>query len=412
MGADVVCLQCREPISGIHTDAYAVGWCRNDIHLGCMALHVRSCRECYPKKRGVPTLETSTTDCGRKTMKSAAIEGSIFPELSLDRSRIHWEDYIHVQTPVEQIEGMLIKRDDLFAPLGAGGINGGKVRQILWVLRQYQEIAGSRAAVIMAGSVKSPQIGRVPTVAKHLGIPITVIIAADPDKAAARHQNVEIAKMMGAKFVRTKVGYNPALQAAARKEHQKHPDAYLLEYALSVQGTDERIESFYRFCAEQVENLPDVQYILAPAGSCNTAIGLLYGIAMRRPKRLKEVHLFGIAPSRRNWYEERLLLLEKHSGVQISKTFARSYDPSTSGPYALHYHDLNGTGFATWETLMPASLGSVVFHPRYEGKIWTYLQARREKFGEILDSEDALFWLVGTDVQADAMRPYAQAVIS
>lgn len=42
----MTCPQCKQPIDGIRTKEYGVGWCRLDIHHACMPLHVRSCQAC------------------------------------------------------------------------------------------------------------------------------------------------------------------------------------------------------------------------------------------------------------------------------------------------------------------------------------------------------------------------------
>lgn len=38
---------------------------------------------------------------------------------------------LHYLTPVQQVDGMLFKREDLYTPLGAGEVNGGKLRQCM-----------------------------------------------------------------------------------------------------------------------------------------------------------------------------------------------------------------------------------------------------------------------------------------
>ena len=42
----IACPQCRKAIDGIHTKEFVCGWCRLDIHLACLPLHVRSCQAC------------------------------------------------------------------------------------------------------------------------------------------------------------------------------------------------------------------------------------------------------------------------------------------------------------------------------------------------------------------------------
>jgi hypothetical protein len=42
----LTCPQCRKPIEGMAHETYAIGWCRQDIHLDCFPLHSRSCAAC------------------------------------------------------------------------------------------------------------------------------------------------------------------------------------------------------------------------------------------------------------------------------------------------------------------------------------------------------------------------------
>lgn len=56
-------------------------------------------------------------------------------------------------TPIQEAEsGLLIKRDDLFQPFGAGRVNGGKLRQAMWMLCTKRP-----KGVITGASLRSPQ---------------------------------------------------------------------------------------------------------------------------------------------------------------------------------------------------------------------------------------------------------------
>ena len=55
---------------------------------------------------------------------------------SIDRNLVHWEDHILDLSPVEKIGGLWFKREDKFAPLGYGGINGSKLRVCIWLIDQ------------------------------------------------------------------------------------------------------------------------------------------------------------------------------------------------------------------------------------------------------------------------------------
>jgi len=320
-----------------------------------------------------------------------------------------WESYLHELTPVHQVGALRFKRDDYFAPLGYGGINGAKVRQIIWLVRDYLEAnKGKQVGLLLAGSVKSPQLGRISTVARYMGIPALLVIGSSPNTAVKNNENVKIAVGMGARFFKAPAPYNPVLQSTARKlkAEPQFRDYYLIEYGLSVDGSTERIESFYRFCAEQVQSIPeDVETLFIPAGSCNTTISLLYGISLYRPKSLKKIVLFGIGPPRVEWFEERLKLLEAHTGKPLASLFAREYPHhpelalrynQSSGAYQLMHYDLHSTGFASYDDEMPERVGDIDLHPTYEGKMWAYMRQYPQLFQKHLQDGKTLFWIVGS----------------
>lgn len=347
---------------------------------------------------------------------------SIFETKSIYRDKVKWEDYLHAYTPVEQVGSLLVKRDDTFAPLGYGGINGSKVRQIIFVVKRYLDgldppLSEGPPGLIMAGSVHSPNVGRISTVAKHFGLPCEVVLASSIEKAI-KHENVSIAALMGANFHKAKAPYNPVIQKTARTlRDEQFPSYYTLEYGLSVEGTEQRQELFYRFMSEQFENVPeDVDTLIAPAGSCNTALSLLYGIARLRPKKLKKVILFGIAPERLKWMEERLEMLERMSGRPIRSLFNRTYlhharfqksiENSKLAPYKLVHYDLHATKYAKYSDRMPEKLGRIDLHPLYEGKMIRYINQHPSEFGNVLKTGKSLFWIVGGEPFMAPMEPH------
>ncbi len=338
---------------------------------------------------------------------------SLFPVLSLDRAISRWEETCTVDSPVEAHGSLRFKREDYFAPLGYGGINGAKVRQMLWLITRYlrDAPASCKRGLIYAGSVKSPQLGRVAGVAAHFGIGSLLVIPSKLESAYAnkKNANVIIAANMGAEFHTAAAPYNPVLQATAKRLAKEEPyrDYLLLGYGLAVDGTDAVVEEYYRFCSEQARSIPDdVETLILPAGSCNTTLAVLYGIARFRPKALKRVLLVGVGPTRIDWFEERLRIIERVAGIELPSLFQRSYphnpglaDKYGSKPatYHLAYHDLFATKFTDWSEMMPANWGPVHLHPSYEGKVLTYMRRNPAAFLSYTTSRRALFWIVGSE---------------
>ena len=57
-------------------------------------------------------------------------------------------------TPVQRLNGLLMKRDDLYEPFGPGEVNGGKMRQCMMLV---DSIKDSASRLITYCSIHSPQ---------------------------------------------------------------------------------------------------------------------------------------------------------------------------------------------------------------------------------------------------------------
>jgi len=345
---------------------------------------------------------------------------TVFPVLGIDRKRVRWEEHLHTLTPVEEVNGVYFKREDRFAPLGYGAINGTKLRQCIWLIDRFRRTHLMPRGVLSGSSIKSPQISMSAAVAKHFGLPSIQVIGATKAETAMRAENVAIGASLGARFEIQSVGYNPVLQSRVAELARRMTGYYHLEYGISpgVSALPVDIEAFHALGAEQVGNLPDdVETLYLPAGSCNSCISVLYGVARLRPKKLRTVVLFGIGPTRLDFIEQRLELLERVSGLVIRPLFRRDYRHATNGgalrghypkaPYTLRHFDLHATHFASYQDEMPCRFGDIDLHPTYEGKVMRYVQTHQELATE-LASGLTLFWIVGSRASREAMAPYGE----
>jgi len=306
-----------------------------------------------------------------------------------------WDDLIYELTPLEEVSGVMFKREDKFAPLGYGCVNGSKLRQLIWMIQGYVENGGA-AGLISGASVHSPQLSMGSVVADYYGIASDHVIGATNPKSSMKHLDVEMATRFGANFHYAKAAYNASLQRHVKSllETDPYKDFFYLEYGVSMDHTKHKasaIEAFHRVGAEQVRNLPDCERLIIPSGSCNSLVSILYGLALFRPN-VRQLVLVEIGPSRRQWVKDRLLAIQTFAKIPILEILST---------YEKDYHDLHGSGWVTYHETMDYQHGNINFHPRYEGKVMTYIS---KYFPSYLTSTDNVFWIIASEGQRSAFE--------
>lgn len=313
------------------------------------------------------------------------VSESIFPVLSIDRAQSRWEEQLHALTPVEMVGEAWFKREDRFAPLGYGGINGSKLRQLIYMLHAYAQRQPG-GMLVSGASVLSPQLSMSSAVAMHLGLGALQVIGATNPASCMKHENVAIAARFGARFEIINIAYNTALQQRVKKLVEA-AGSYYLHYGIAPHDAPEDIEAFHRLGAEQVANIPEqVTDLVVPAGSCNSATSVLYGLALQRRKL--RIHLLGIGKaSGPKLIKQRIATLQAHTGTPITDYLGDCT-----------YIDL-GTKY---EERVPWSYGGVEFHPTYEGKVMRYIT--QEEPG--LLNPQTCIWIIGSPGRWGAMAPH------
>jgi hypothetical protein len=329
---------------------------------------------------------------------------TIFPTISLDRGRIHWEDYLLSLTPVQKVDNLYFKREDFFAPLGYGGINGSKLRQAIWMFSNDQ-----REVLISGCSVKSPQSPMGSAISRHYGCESIHVIGATNPVSAMRRPMVRMATWFGAEFDIVKVAYNPVLQNRVKflRERGLKDFSYYLQYGITcpANSNDKFVYDFHILGANQVRNIPDeVENIILPLGSCNSAISVLMGIKLYKPG-IKNVYLIGIGPKHFDFLNQRLCSILESSGVNVfdfNKQFQEDklFEIPETG-YNLHYDDLHGMGFTDYQQEVKERYADIILHPTYEAKVFKYIRLKRP---DLINSK-TLFWIIGSQPTLEAMEP-------
>jgi len=299
---------------------------------------------------------------------------SIFQTLSLDRDQIKWEEHLGDLTPVENHQGIWFKREDSFAPLGYGGPNGSKCRQLIWYMNRFRE---GKTHVLSGASLQSPQLLMSAIVGAHYGLPSRLVVYSKPETVLG-HASPAIAHGFGASFEYASGPYNPILQR--RVDELTRPDSLVVHYGITVDHTQydaETVRKFHEVGARQVDNIPKgVTTVIMPTGSCNSICSLILGLN-RDPKDVKTVFAMEIGPNKREWLNTRL----KYIGV----------DPDNL-PFVLKYYSLHETGYAKYTDHFKESFDGITFHPVYEAKMIRWLKEN----GWIQSDNKTLFWIVGS----------------
>lgn len=352
------------------------------------------------------------------------MKDTIFQKVSLDRNEVHWEDFLWIPTPVQKVGKMYFKRQDKFAPLGYGGVNGSKLRQAIWLVSQYMKTQNPKG-LIGGTSVRSPQLSMSSAICKHFNLENRLVIGAAKEDTCMKHYNVQLATWFGAKFYLTKVGYNPALKKKISQllQMEEFKDYYYLEYGITIDHKThpkEQVQMFHRVGSEQVKNIPDhITTLILPTGSTNSTISILYGIARFKPKNLKTVYMMGLGPQKLSYIQERLDIISQVSGIQ-TKLYTRHYPDhvkfqdehnknvvTSDYHYDLHFFDLIKRKLFTYDKQVKRKHQDIIFHPTYQAKAYDYFIKNYPE----LQNEQTLFWIVGSKPTMQPMYQICEKIL-
>lgn len=271
-------------------------------------------------------------------------------------------------TPIQEAEsGLLIKRDDLFQPFGPGRVNGGKLRQAMWML-----CTDRPKGVITGASLSSPQNVIVSCVANYLKIPCICLYGGAKESSLQMPMPM-LCKKYGAEIIVAKSGRHNVIYSMANELSQER-GYQIIEYGMNAQ---DNIEAFYDANANQVQNIPDeLDNLVVTCGSGITSTGIIYGLTKYR-KKVKNLILVGTAPNREKKIQERLSLLGHPPAVfQYVDLFSQkgfSYDKREHSIIRMKDYSLE-------------------LHPNYEAKVNNWIVNHIDP-----GKEKTLLWVVGVE---------------
>jgi len=284
-------------------------------------------------------------------------------------------------TPVQEIDGIYFKRDDLFAPFGIGNLNGGKLRQGICLLSQAKQEGYTRA--ITGSSLISQQSPIVAAVSKYLGMSCRVVYGGTKQSLIYRHHMPRLVSFFGGSIEIISTGRSNVLQYYAKRTQL--PGEFIVEYGVNCKNPN-YFAPFYEITARQVQNLPDgLENLVLDCGSGISATGILYGLK-KYNKKICNVWVVGTAPNRKKKIKDRLAHISILTGADCWNV-------------SFNYVDLFGSGIK-YEDRFEAVLGDGTrLHPNYEGKVWAWLKEDLScpMKPPRLSWRATCFWIVGSE---------------
>lgn len=187
-------------------------------------------------------------------------------------------------SPIEKYDNLYLKRDDYFSPF-KNGVNGGKVRQAISLIRNNLDVIRNKYnnTIITTTSVNSPQGVIIATVAKYFGVKAIIGYGYlhSKEKLIKNNRLVEKAYNTGADIqIIANASYNNVTNKAVEKIANEN-NYFLIKFGINGLNNP---DSIFGVIEKQVENIPDVDNLVIPVGSGLNFVAIMRGIKKYKPK--------------------------------------------------------------------------------------------------------------------------------
>lgn len=279
-------------------------------------------------------------------------------------------------TPVEILEDLYLKREDKFRPFKFSNANGSKLRQsILLLIKNKSKI---EKGVITCCSIHSPQAVLVAATCKALEVPCTIFYGGTSAEKLKEMPMPTAVLKCGAKIeIAAQTGRSNVLQSIAKKRCERSGE-FIVKYGINLV---DNLDVFLSSVAKQVQNIPDeLDNLVVTCGSGITSTGILLGLQLFN-KKVKKIHLVGVAPNRINKIKDNLVEISAYLGRDVTKI-------------DFNYIDLfNVKGFQYEKKFIQNHYG-INFHGNYEAKTYWWLKNNIN-----YKKEKTLMWVVGGEIK-------------
>ena len=255
-------------------------------------------------------------------------------------------------------EDLYLKRGDLWK---RHGTIGGKAKAC-WIICKDKEPKG----LVTGGSVQSPQVNIVSTIAQHFDIPVHIHVP----KRVKSPISKEV--YQAAQYKKCTI-YGHSSQKGRQNNLSRYAklDAERNDYLFIPFAMDDPIT--VNSNAEEVKNIPDnIKSIVVPTGSGMSLIGIIKGLQ----KRNLTPDIYAVCAG---------------GDAKVRKRLNK------------YCSDLNNLHIIKWngeyDEYVDAHIGNIELDGIYEGKAWQWYQQNKDKV-----KTPVLFWIVGRRVNVGMIK--------
>jgi 1-aminocyclopropane-1-carboxylate deaminase/D-cysteine desulfhydrase-like pyridoxal-dependent ACC family enzyme len=268
-------------------------------------------------------------------------------------------------TPIEEYDGILFKRDDLFMPFPNESINGGKVRQAINLIHYNVDLIRTeyKGKVATSCGLHSPQGMIVSRVAKEYQLGCFVGYGRVLPENLIKNKFVqEIIRNKGTARTIASQPFDKVIYYHLRelRDEGQGKNFFVIKFGIDIDRNPVVIDCI----ANQVENLPSLDNLVIPCGSGITSGAILRGIKKfdKKIEKIWVVHISG---------EDR-------------RNDIRKIEDSVPFIY------VKGTGYHYGEPISVTVDGRLNLDSIYESKAFDWLTKNFD-----YRTEKTLFWCVG-----------------
>lgn len=216
---------------------------------------------------------------------------------------------INFVSPVQEQDGVVYKRDDLFVPFGEGGLNGGKCRQTFHLIKNNWDYIMSTfgGRLITTSSVYSTSGAILAAYCHRLGLKSILAVGGTKPDTLDKHHMMRLAKAYNCDV---RIVCGTGMSGPVKKRMTEICEAETVFNAVFSDNVGDQPRAILDPISDQVANIPDeLDNLVVPVGTGIHMLAIMRGLE-QHGKKVKRIIGCHVGPDRRKKIDTYLGQLE------------------------------------------------------------------------------------------------------